>query len=105
MSIIHSSSLAYKPVSFHQPQPAQNTGNAVVQAAVSDVVDNGSQAQASSTQQIKHALSNSGWLSTDAQSQSNNSRTQKALNAYTQNLNLSAKQHIAETISGIDTYA
>ena len=68
-------------------------------------MDNGPQAQTSSTEQIKHALSNAGWLSTDAQSQANNSRTQKALNAYTQNLNLPAKLHIAETISGIDTYA
>jgi hypothetical protein len=105
VSIIHSSSLAYKPVSLHQPQSVQNTGSTVVQAAVGEVVASDSQAQASSTDQIKHALSNSGWLSTDAQSQSNNSRTQKALNAYTQNLNLSAKHQIAETISGIDTYA
>jgi hypothetical protein len=105
VSIIHSSSLAYKPVSYYQPQPGPKTGGGVVPAGVDSALDSGSQAQASSTQQIKTALSNSGWLSTDAQNQSNNSRTQKALNAYVQNLNLSAKQHIADTISGIDTYA
>lgn len=105
MSIIHSSSLAYKPVSYNQPQSLRNTGGEAVQLAAGGAMDANSHAQASSTQQIKNALSNSGWLSTDAQNQTDNSRTQKALNAYTQNLNLSVKQHIAETISGIDTYA
>jgi hypothetical protein len=105
VSIIHSSSLAYKPVGFNQPQPARNNGGEAVQPAAGDTVDVKLQTPPSTTQQIKHALSNAGWLSKDAQNQGSNFNSQKALNAYTENLNLSAKQQIAETISGIDTYA
>ena len=106
MSIIHSSSLAYKPVAYNPPQTGRDVGGATASSViVDDKTNTGQNSQASSTQQIKTALGNAGLLNADTQNQSNNLRTQKAIKAYTQNLNLSAKLQIAETISGIDTYA
>lgn len=109
MNIIHSSSLAYYPVAYNKPQSGRVDDNAI---AAIDAVDSnpGGQrsefnAQPSSTEQIKAALTDAGLSNDSAYNLPNNTRTQKALNAYTQNRNQTAQLRVADIISGIDLYA
>ncbi|OQW71512.1 MAG: hypothetical protein BVN35_16170 [Proteobacteria bacterium ST_bin11] len=106
MNTIHSSSLAFYPVGYNQPRTARADNN-YEQKPNSDETGLPRQTsdlpKASSTAQIKAALADNG-LTVSNNDQPNNSRTLKALNAYTENRNQAAKSRVSEIISGIDFY-
>lgn len=104
MNIIHSSSLAYSPVAYNKSQ----TGT--VDSATASAINNGGQdhkpnSRPSSSEQIKAALDSAGLSNDNNYNLPGNTRTQKALTAYTQTGNQSAHLRVAELISGIDLYA
>jgi hypothetical protein len=108
VNTIHSSSLAFYPVGYNQPK-AVGPDNNVEQKQKPNSDDTGVTRQnpdlpkTSSTAQIKVALADNG-LTVSNNDQPNNSRTLKALNAYTENRNQPAQLRVAEIISGIDLY-
>lgn len=110
MSIIHNSSLTFSPVAYTQKPQSGRIDNG--EASTIDAANNNANkqrsdfnGQPSSTEQIKAALADAGLSNENANNQTNNTRTQKALNAYTQNHNQTAQLKVAEIISGIDLYA
>jgi len=104
VNIIHSSSLAYNPVAYTKPQ-AENTAAQQTMVNSSQTPGSGLAIQASSTNHIQNVLNEAGLSNANQYSQSNNTWTQKAVNAYIQNDKLIAQLKISESISGIDLYA
>jgi hypothetical protein len=109
VNIIHSSSLAYYPVAYSKPQPGRvdDAGTLAIDAGNSNPETKRSEfnTRPSNTEQIKAALSDAGLSNDNRYSLPNKTRTQKALNAYTQNHNQAAQLRAAQIISGIDLYA
>jgi len=109
VNTIHSSSLAFYPVGYSQPKAARLDNNAEQQKKPNSD-DTGIPRQnpdlpkTSSTAQIRAALADNG-LTVSNNNQPSNSRTLKALNAYTENRNQPAQLRVTEIISGIDLYA
>ncbi|MDT4288542.1 hypothetical protein RO575_03145 [Methylomonas sp. MO1] len=108
MNTIHSSSLAFYPVGYNQPRAVRPDNNLEQkQKPNSDETgiprQNPDLHKTSSTAQIKAALADNG-LTVSNNDQPSNSRTLKALNAYTENRNQPAQNRVAEIISGIDLY-
>ncbi|WKJ89508.1 hypothetical protein QZJ86_15990 [Methylomonas montana] len=109
MNTIHSSSLAFYPVGYTQPQAGRLENNREQKPSPDSNAIGGNQhnldlPKPSSTAQIKAALAENG-LTVNNNDQPTNSRTLKALNAYTENRNQPAQLRVAEIISGIDFYA
>jgi len=111
VNTIHSSSLAFYPVGFKQPQ-ADRLDNRREQKAISesDLRTENRQnpddlPKTSSPAQIKAALTDNGLVANNHDNQPSNSRTLKALNAYTEYRNQPAQQRVSETVFGIDLYA
>jgi len=106
---IHSSSIAHYPVAYPKPRTGRidGSGASANGAGNGNPVGQGSEVNArpSSTEQIQAALAEAGISNTDTSKQPNNTRTQKALNAYTQNYNQATQRRVAEIISGINLYA
>jgi hypothetical protein len=104
VNIIHSSSLASYPVAYNKQQSApQQSGLTTVNN--STTLSDANEAQPSSTEQIKNALSQAGMTNENDYNQTQHSMSQKAINAYTQNRNQVNRLQISQTISGIDIYA
>lgn len=110
MNTIHSSSLAFYPAGYKQPQTGR-LDNIREQKATpesnprTENRQNPDLPKTSSTAQIKAALADNGLITTNNDNQPSNSRTLKALNAYTENRNQPAQMRVSEIISGIDLYA
>jgi Lon protease-like protein len=109
VNIIHSSSRAYNPVGNSNPGTgsanrfAAKTGQTT--APIREVQANDRQGQSSTPEQIQYALSTVQGSKTEFDNQSNLTQKQKALNAYTDTMNLAARTRVTEAISGIDLYA
>ena len=101
---IHSSSLTPTPVRLSQPSGRDNSApNNGVSAA------NGTQDkkanQPSSTEEIKKASLSIGLASQDNIIKPTDSKTLRALSAYTQQFNAPLQDQRAQLITGIDAYA
>lgn len=108
MSIIHNSSLASYPVAYtNKPQSGRITKDDTLAADSNNYAKqpSGFNARPSSTELIETALADAGLSNQTTFNLPNNTRTQKALSAYTQNHNQTAQLKVAEIISGIDLYA
>lgn len=110
MNTIHSSSLAFYPVGYTHPQTGRAENNREQKPrpdinAIGENQQNLALPKPSSTAQIKTALADNGLTVSSNNEQPTNSRTLKALNAYTENRNQPAQLRVAEMISGIDFYA
>jgi ABC-type transport system substrate-binding protein len=109
VNIIHSSSLAYSPVAYSKLQSGRvdNAESLAIDAGNGNPETRHSEfnTRPSNIEQIKAALSEAGLPNDNGYSLPNNTRTQKALNAYSQNHNQAAQLRAAQIISGIDLYA
>ncbi len=110
MNTIHSSSLAFYPVGYNQPQTGRVDSNRVEKAKLegdvtTGIAQNKDLPKASSIEQITAALAENGLAASNNDNQPTNSKTLKALNAYTDNRNQPAQLRVSEIISGIDLYA
>ena len=108
---IHSSSLTFKPIDPNQKVGRNNSAQNKDKNGLSVAKDeqNKKSNQTSSPEEIKNALNNVS-LSIDSSSQDNiikptNTRTIRALSAYTQEFNAPLQDHRAQLITGIDAYA
>ncbi len=108
---IHSSSLAFSPINFNQNVGKNNSAQNKDENELSVAKDaqNKKFNQPSSPEEIKKTLDNVG-LAIDLSSQDNiikptNSRTLRALSAYTQEFNAPLQDQRAQLITGIDAYA
>jgi hypothetical protein len=96
------------PVAYPMPQPGSNDVNkqaAAVTTQNTSTTNEVSIQTSSSTEHIQNVISEAGLSNTYPHKQTNNTWTQRALNAYTQNDKLAAQLRISESISGIDLYA
>jgi hypothetical protein len=109
VNTIHSSSIAHYPVAYSKPRTGRIDDNVASTVDARDSKPVGQRgafnAPPSSTEQIKTALIEAGLAKVNTNTLPNNTRTQQALNAYTQNYNQTAQRRVAEIISGIDLYA
>ena len=109
MSTIHSSSLAFYPVGYKFSQAGPSDAKreqppiAITEAELKNRQPQ-NQRQPSSTAQIQAALAETE-LTLETRNLPTNSRTLKALNAYTENRNQLVQERLNQTISGIDLYA
>lgn len=108
---IHSSSLTFSPISLNQKIGQNNSAQNKDENELSVAKDaqNKKINQPSSPEEIKKTLDNVG-LAIDLSSQDNiikptNSRTLRALSAYTQEFNAPLQDQRAQLITGIDAYA
>lgn len=108
---IHNSSLVFQPISLNQKVGRNNSAQNKDKNELSVSIDeqNKKSNQASSPEEIKKTLDNVS-LAIDSSSQDNiikptNSRTLRALSAYTQEFNAPLQDQRAQLITGIDAYA
>lgn len=107
---IHSSSLIFQPISLNQKVGRNNSAQNKDKNELSVSIDEQNKTnQASSPEEIKKTL-DSVSLAIDSSSQDNiikptNSRTLRALSAYTQEFNAPLQDQRAQLITGIDAYA
>jgi len=106
---IHSSSLTFSPINLNQNAGKNNNAQNKDELSVAKDTQNKKFNQPSSSEEIKKALDNVG-LAIDLSNQDNiikptNSRTLRALSAYTQEFNAPQQDQRAQLITGIDAYA
>lgn len=106
---IHSSSLAFTPVGLNQKVGGNNSAQNKGDTDLSVAKDTPNQNPPSTQEQIKKTL-DSVSQNLDLPGQDNliepiNSRTLRALTAYTQEFNAPLQSQRAELITGIDAYA
>jgi len=108
---VHSSSLTFSPISFNQKVGKNNSAPSKDNNDLSVAKDTQNKQfnQPSSPEEIKKVLDN-GSLTIDLSNQDNiikptNSRTLKALSAYTQEFNAPQQEQRAQLVTGIDAYA
>lgn len=106
---IHSSSLTFSPINLNQKVGRNNNAQNKDERELFVGQDAQNKNQPSSPEEIKKTLDNVG-LAIDLSSQDNiirpiNSRTLRALSAYTQEFNAPLQDQRAQLITGIDAYA
>ncbi|TAK61143.1 hypothetical protein [Methylobacter sp.] len=106
---IHSSSLTFSPLNLNQKVGKNGSAQNKDEHELSIAKDAQNKKQPSSPEEIKKTLDNVG-LAIDLSSQDNiikptNSRTLRALSAYTQEFNAPLQDQRAQLIIGIDAYA
>ncbi|HEY8034233.1 MAG TPA: hypothetical protein VIF37_01420 [Methylobacter sp.] len=108
---IHSSSLTFSPINLNQKVGGNNNAqnNDEHNHKLSVAKDAPNKKQPSSPEEIKKTLDNVG-LTVDLSGQDNiikstNTRTLRALSAYTQEFNAPLQDQRAQLITGIDAYA
>jgi len=108
---IHSSSLTFSPINLNQNVGKNNSAQNKDENELSVAKDTQNKKfnQPSSPEEIKKTLDNVG-LAIDLSNQDNiikptNSRTLRALSAYTQEFNAPLQDQRAQLITGIDAYA
>jgi hypothetical protein len=106
---IHSSSLTFSPINLNQKVGRNNNAQNKDEHELPVAKDAQNNNQSSSPEEIKKTLDNVG-LAIDLSSQDNiirplNSRTLRALSAYTQEFNAPLQDQRAQLITGIDAYA
>lgn len=104
MNTIHSSSLTHYPVAYSKPQTGLVKDSGVLANQNSNIQNRGADSRPSTPEQIKTALAEAGLSSTIADLP-NNTRAQKALNAYIQNNNQIAQRQVTQLFTGIDLFA
>ncbi len=105
---IHSSSLTFSPISLNQKVGRNNSAQNKDQNELPDTLNKKTN-KPSSSEEIKKALDNVS-SAIDLSDQDNlikptNSRTLRALSAYTQEFNAPLQDQRAQLITGIDAYA
>lgn len=106
VNTIHSSSLAFIPSGYVKPEQevvVNKPANAVV--SNDNGVNNRLQSPASTPEQVKTALTKSGLNNQDNFNQSDNTRTNKALQTYAETRNYSLQTQLENMISRVDYYA
>jgi hypothetical protein len=106
---IHSSSLTFSPINLNQKVGRNNSAQNNDEHERSVAKDAPNKSQPSSPEEIKKTLDNVG-LAIDLSDQDNiikptNSRTLRALSAYTQQFNAPMQDQRAQLLTGIDAYA
>lgn len=106
---IHSSSLTFSPINLNQKIGGYNNAQNKDEHELPVAKDAQNKKQPSSPEEIKKTLDNVS-LAIDLSGQDNliqpiNSRTLRALSAYTQEFNAPLQDQRAQLITGIDAYA
>lgn len=106
VNTIHSSSLAFYPAGYHKPRPSDAEQNPARTALESGTAKPPAvAARPSEPTAIDSILTSNPLIKTDEQGLIADPRARKALNAYSQTINQSNRQRVAELVTGIDFYA
>jgi hypothetical protein len=106
VNTIHSSSLAFIPTGYIKPEQEsviKKPADTIVSSNYG--IDNRLQAPASTPEQVKTALTKLGLNNQDDFNQGDNTRSNKALQAYAETLNQLTQTQLENMISRVDYYA